>query len=71
MTGYWYFDLNKHKDGKYTGYYWRCSNCNGSSLVKDGFPTSEHFCHKCGAEMTDIPRISIKEINEDYLWEEL
>ena len=70
MTGYWNYEIKKCKDNTYLGYGWRCSNCGCASLEKIGYPTVEHFCHHCGAEMIDEPTLSIREINNSYSWEE-
>ena len=72
MNGHWTLTIRKYKNGRFTGRTWRCSECGGVAFEIDRFPSYEHFCHHCGANMVDTPQLYIKEAEEDegLGWEE-
>ena len=72
MTGHWIFTVRHYPNGMYMGESWRCSECGHTCFEIQKFPTHEKFCHTCGAEMAEEPKLHIKDMEEDvglFSWE--
>ena len=72
MKGHWIFTVRHYTNGIYMGESWRCSECGCASLEDCArFPSYEKFCHNCGVEMLNEPKLVITEITNQakYSWE--
>ena len=71
ITAHWIYDLHTAADGSWYGGTFRCSNCKTTSLERSSaFPSTEKFCHNCGAHMIETPVMEIEEYKGDkYTWE--
>ena len=69
-TAHWIYDLYTDADGSWHGGIFHCSNCKTMAFNGHIFPSSEKFCHYCGAHMIETPVMEIEEYKGDeYTWE--